>query len=154
MTYIDRGIVDVLKEPDLLADMHMVAERKHLMYAVNHTLVTHLARKAFGLSGEVYTSLGVGVQEVITDFSVPETPQPVVVAGFNTASLLVAPSIRVADMVIDVSEGFRRVEPTMFDIVREVVETHVEEPSSRNLALFGAALSYSMQVGRQTPSTD
>lgn len=148
MARIPTEIIEALKEPDLLDDMHIIAERKHTMYAINHVLIRQLALRAFGPSGEWYASLGVGVQEIVADFSELETPRPVILAGVHTAAVLTAPAERISDLLLDTMTGFRAVEPVMFGAVDDVVSTHLEAPSSRNLALFGAALSHSMQLGR------
>lgn len=148
MSRVPTEIIDVLKEPDLLDEMHVIAERRHTMYVVNHVMINQLAKQAFGASGELYASLGVGVQEIISDFSELETPQPAIISGMHAAGVLAAPTDRVANLLFDTLKGFHTVEPKMFDIVRDVVDAHLEVPSSRNLAMFGAALSHSMQLGR------
>lgn len=144
MVRIQPGIVDVLKEPDLLADMHVIAERRHTPYVVNHVLIRQLALRAFGLEGEAYASLGVGVQEILSDFIERERTVQRVLGRYNTALLLDAPEERVVDVVLDVAEGFRTTEPEVFRTVYGIVSSHLEVPSSQNLAMFGAALSHSM----------
>ena len=148
MARVPTEIIEILREPDLLADMHVVAERKHTLYVINHVLICQLAKRSFGLEGEAYASLGVGVQEIVADFSELETPQPTVVATTHAVSALSATPDRATDLMFDTMSGFRAVEPEMFVAVRDVVDSHLEFPSSRNLAMFGAALSHSMQVGR------
>lgn len=149
------GIVDVLKEPDLLADMHTIAERRHTMYAVNHALIRRLALKAFGLEGEAYASLGVGIQESLHDFIERTEPSVNVVHRYNATALLTDTGERIADVVFDITDGFRQTEPDVFETVQGIVAAHLEVPSSRNLALFGAAFSHatllaqSLQAGNE-----
>lgn len=144
MTRPPVGIIDALKEPDLFDDLHQIAERQRHIYVVHHALIKQLARRAFGTTGEWYASFGVGVHEVVSDFSELETPHPEVLGRTNTLDLLAGTDERVSDVILDVTNGFRRVEPTMFEVVNDIVTVYAEQPSSRNLALFGAALSYTM----------
>lgn len=90
------------------------------------------------------------MQEIVADFSDLETPQPTVIATTHAVSALSATPDRATDLMFDTMSGFRAVEPEMFGAVQDVVDSHLEAPSSRNLALFGAALSHSMQIGRGT----
>lgn len=68
-------IVTLLKQPDLLASMHVVAERSNVLYGTHHVLIKNLARVAFGPDGEAYASLGVGVHEVLASYMPLETPR-------------------------------------------------------------------------------
>lgn len=105
MARVPTEIIEILREPDLLADMHVVAERKHTLYVINHVLICQLAKRAFGFEGEAYASLGAGVQEIVADFSELETPQPTVVATTHAVSALSATPDRATDLMFDTMSG-------------------------------------------------
>ena len=149
MAHVPGTVMDILKEPDILASMHMLAERHQKIYYYNHALIAQLAHRAFGLSGEMYASLGVGVQEVLADLVEPESPRIQVVAHPNTLITLTGQDDNVADLIFDVTAGFQKVEPETFEAVEEITASHLEEKPSRDLALFGAALSHSIQLSQQ-----
>lgn len=144
----ESDIIDALREPFVLSDMHQLTERAHMQMRTNHVLIEQLVTRALGDPHGVYASFGIGVQEVLSDFIPPETPQPYVVERHSAAGLLIDSTIDTRDILLDTLNGFRTTEPGMYDAVQTIVEAHVTTPSTRDMALFGAALSHSMQLGQ------
>jgi hypothetical protein len=141
------GIVDAVRDAAVLTAMHDIAERSNPRWGINHVLITQLVGRALRPIDAEWASLGVSVHEVIVGLIPPQIPHAVIVQRHNIAGLLVDTTKSKTDVLLDVLDSFRRVEPSAHEAVMHVVEAHLDSPQPRHVAMFGAALSYSIQLG-------
>ncbi len=145
-------IVDAIRDVTVLTAMHTIAESANPRWRTNHVLINQLVGRALTPLDAGWASLGVGVHEVIASLMPPQEPNPAVLHRHNISSLLVATNNNKTDVLLDVLAGFRTVEPIAHEAVLRVVVEHLDSPARRHVAMFGAALSYSIQLGNALES--
>lgn len=138
--------VDALLDVTVLTAMHDIAERSHPRWRTYHVLIHQLVGKTLTPLDAEWASLGVGVHEVIASLAPLQEPKPVVIERHNITGLLVDTAKCKTDVLLDVLASFRTVEPIAHAAVLRVVEEHLDGPGPRHVAMFGAALSYSLQL--------
>lgn len=144
---VTRELVDTLRDPIILAEMHTIAERSHSAWSVNHALIRAVAGKVLDPIDAHYASVGVGVHEVVVNSVGICCTQPYVVSGrHNVAGLLVDSTKDTLGTVREILLGFHTVEPDFYETTEEIVRAHVNTPSTCHAAMIGAALSYSLQL--------
>lgn len=149
MKSFNHAILNELRDPTVLMYMHEIAEKEQVSWRTHHILISHMVQKALDDSAGALAMLGVEVQEVVSRHMDFETSTPRIVERHTSIGHLIDSSQKTRDLLLDATASFRQVEPTMADAVDEVVGSYTETRSTHRIAMFGASLSYCMQLSER-----
>lgn len=138
-------VLELLTDPDILQDMHAIAERTDLGRAPHHALVEVLAERAFGKIDVEPVSLGVQLQEAASEL-IPCEPGNRVI--YTRDGLLHATPQRAQDIFLDILPWFKN-STRIHNVVVAAGNHYYRTEGNRGRVLAGAALSHALMLGRR-----